>query len=439
MSTPAPRHESTLIRCGTLIDGTGGPPAREVGVLVRDGRIAEVRPLGQDPPAAQVIVDATSSTLTPGLVDAHTHPAWSTDTDPSEWDACRSTPEGLFSWCVAALSSAAAAGVTTVRDCGSPTGVLVEVRRALERGTIRGPRLVVSGPCITTTAGHADFIGMTADDVADVVRTVRGLCALGVDHIKVMAAGGDMDPHTNRRMPQYSTAELQALVAEASRLSLPVTAHATCTEAIRRSVEAGVHTLAHCNWLGAEIGTIDYSPAVAQLILDQGTYIDLDLPNSFADYAERDGEEFVRTGSPGLARSRWQLHREIRDRGGRIFFSSDEFGRKIGSFPALLLGAVRTGEVSVTEAIHRATAVPAGAVMPSLDIGTVSVGQVADLALFSGDLAADPTGLIDCEASWSGGHRLQVTDELTARTTTTRPTGRPVSPAGAPHGSSERP
>lgn len=400
---PERDQRSLLIKCGTLIDGSGGDAVHDVGVYVEDGTITEIRPLDGVLPRAERVIEAFGATLTPGIIDSHTHPAWSVDADPAEWEASRSTPEGLFAWSLAAVQSALAAGVTTVRDCGSPSFVIVELRRAIERGTVPGPRVLTAGPCLTTTAGHADFIGMTADDEAELRKGVRTLCHAGADLVKVMASGGAMDPHTNRRMPQYTQEQLTALVDDAHRLSMPVVAHATCTEAIRRAVRAGVDTLAHCNWMGEAPGSIDYDPELAEEILARGTIIDLDLPNSFADYSGRDGESFIAQSGPGAPRNRWQLHGDLRKRGARITFCSDEFGRRLGDFPTLLSDAILTGEIPVTEAVHRVTGVAAEAVVPGLRLGLVRQGYLADLALFDGDLLADPRGLGRCRSTWRSG------------------------------------
>lgn len=400
---PEQDHESLLIKCGTLIDGSGGEAAQNVGVYVDNGIIVETRSLDEALPSAGRVVEALDATLTPGFIDPHTHPAWSVDADPTEWDDSRRTPEGLFAWSLSAVQSALAAGVTTIRDCGSPTFVIVELRRAIERGTVPGPRVLTAGPCLTTTAGHADFIGMPADDEAELRKGVRALCHGGADLVKVMASGGAMDPHTNRRMPQYTEAQLVALVEDAHRLSMPVAAHATSTESIRRAVRAGVDTLAHCNWLGETMGSIDYDPKVADEILWRDTIIELDLPNSFADYSGRDGEAFIAEAGPSAPRNRWQTNADLRKRGARITFCSDEFGRRMGTFPTLLFDAISTGEVSVVEAVHRVTGVAAQAVVPALQLGLVRPGYLADLALFDGDLVADPGGLTHCRSTWRSG------------------------------------
>lgn len=397
--------------CGTLIDGTGGSARHDVAVIVRDGRIAGVEAIGD---AYRVegaeIIDARDATLTPGLVDAHAHPGYSTDDDPTEWEASRTSPAGLRAWCLASLQAAAQAGVTTVRDVGSPTLDAVDAAREAASPSSGVARLLAGGPAITTTGGHADFIGITADDEAGLRARLHELHAAGVDHIKLMAAGGDMDPHTNRRAPQYTAAQVAALVNEAHALGLHVVAHAPCTSAIEMCVEAGVDTLAHCNWLGAEMGTIDYDPAVAERIVARGIFIDLDLPNSFADYTVRDGDVFIATAPAGSPRNRWQLHAQLRDRGARMFFSSDEFGRGLGLFPHRLAEVAAAG-VRVEEVVQRATSVPSEAIDGPNARGLVAAGLPADLALFDGDLTRDAEGLRRCRGAWRDGHAVAAMKE----------------------------
>ncbi|MBX3194110.1 MAG: amidohydrolase family protein [Microbacteriaceae bacterium] len=395
-----------VIESGTLIDGTGSPALHDVAVVVHDGTIVGVEPVGDGYRSREArVVDARTATLTPGLIDAHAHPAYSTDDDPAEWEASRRSPEGLRAWCLASLQAAGRAGVTTVRDVGSPTLVTVEVARTVADPASGAARLRAGGPAITTTGGHADFIGVAADDEAGLRARVRELHAAGVDHVKLMAAGGDMDPHTNRRAPQYRPDDVAALVEEAHGLGLHVVAHATCTTAIAMCVDAGVDTLAHCNWLGSEPGTIDYDPRIADRIVERGMFIDLDLPNSFADYTVRDGESFIVDAPHGAPRNRWQLHHDLRARGAHLFFSSDEFGRKLAHYPGRLAAVAEAG-VPVEEVVQRATSVPAAAVDPGSGAGVIRAGAPADLALFAGDLTRDPAGLRECRGSWRSGVAL---------------------------------
>ena len=119
---------------------------------------------------------------------------------------------------VQAAQGVLAAGVTTVRDCAARGQHAQELRDAVEDRIIAGPRILASGPPITTTAGHIWRLGYEADSVTEVRRAVRRLVKEGVDFIKVCATGGRGTPGSVIGRAQYSTEELRAIVEDAHRL-----------------------------------------------------------------------------------------------------------------------------------------------------------------------------------------------------------------------------
>lgn len=399
-----------MVTASLLIDGTGAPPLPAAGVLVEDGVITIVAsaPEIRDVAARSAIpitdTEPHGTTLIPGLVDGHVHIGWGyPGIDAWEADA---PPERRLFYMAHAARLAVAAGITTIRDCGCAGFDTLHARDAIRDGLIPGPRIVACGPCITTTGGHGEFIGVTADTTDDLRRRVRELAAAGVDAIKVMATGGSMDPQTNPRRAQYTADELRPAVDDAHRLGLRVIAHCNATEGIGNAVAAGVDTIAHCNWLGPEPGTIDYQADVARAMLDQGTSIDLNIAATIRPLADGDGHaERWDNARPG---NRWELHRELRDGGAPIFFTSDEFGPNVDRFPSLLVRAVRELDIDVAEAIHRATLVPATALALADRIGAVTVGRRADLVLLDGRADLDPAALLRPIRVWQDGRRSDV-------------------------------
>lgn len=391
----------TAIRVGLLLDGTGVPGRRNCVVRLEDGFITAIEDAddrsGPNPPNT---VDAQADTLTPGLIDAHVHCAWGL-AGQSGWSSAATSPEGRALWAIGSLQAALTAGITTVRDCGCADLTTLHVRDAIQSGNIAGPRVVACGPAITTTAGHGDFIGVTADSEGELVTAVRRLASAGVDFIKVMASGGDMDPHTNRRRPQYSQSQLAALTEDAHRLSLPVVAHCNPTSSIAMAVEAGIDTIAHCNWLGADDGVVEYDSAIADRMLAAGTFIDLNVEATLRPLSEYDGKREIQ--APTRAANRWELHADLRRRGARVMLTSDEFGPRIGLFPGLLADVVTLGGGEIGDVISRATAIPGAALCKQQELGVIRPGCRADLALFAGDLEHDPTALTNCKMVWRSG------------------------------------
>lgn len=399
---------SVAVLDAIVLDGTGGLPSRRGSVLLDGAEIAlvgEPDDIRAAAPSGTRIVDAQGATLLPGLIDAHVHLAWGDDAIEG-WAAVEADRGLLDLYAAGAAQGALAAGVTTVRDCGAPGLTALRLRDAVARGLLQGPRVLAAGPCITTTAGHGACLGVPADTADELIRRIRELRGHAVDFVKIMATGGSMDPHTNRRRAQYDAEQLRAAVADARRLGLPVVAHCNATEGIRHAVEAGAGTIAHCNWLGEHEGTIDYDPRIADLMVAQRTVIDLNVAATLAPYRDGDGHAQRWPAGEGPA-NRWELHADLRKRGARILLSSDEFGPRVRTFPALLaLFAEQTG-APVAEVVHRATGVPAEALGIADQVGTIQPGLAADLVLLDGDLTTDATALTRPAALWRAGRRIQ--------------------------------
>jgi Imidazolonepropionase and related amidohydrolases len=384
----------SALRVGVLIDGTGAPAVEDAVVRLAGDRIRSVEAAGVSPldssAADAATADIPPCTLIPGLIDAHVHLAWAyperPEFGPSAADAGR-----WAGWAVASAMHAMQAGVLTLRDCGSPDGVALTVRDTLRAFAAPVPNLLACGPAVTTTAGHGAFIGVTADSAAELIKVCRELVLRSPDALKLMVTGGSMDPHTNRRVPQYSQDEIDAFVREATRFDLPVIAHANATEGIRRAVVAGVGTIAHCNFLSSKPGRIDVDAALVAEMDRRGVYVDLNLAAALSSLVTTDAQAHV--GEPDLSANRWELLRRHGRLTERTFFTSDKFGPHVAQFPALVAETMRTLGLSAENAIWRATGLPAQACrLP--DRGTVAAGQIADLVVLDGDLRSDPTALL---------------------------------------------
>lgn len=406
------------VTASVLFDGTGGEPLISAGVIIENGLITHVDAVDEIVEQATRVgipIDDTrdrNTTLIPGLVDAHVHIGWGYE-GIDHWDVT-AIPERRSYYMALSARVALAAGITTIRDCGCAGLDTIHLRDAVRSGLIPGPRVVACGPCITTTGGHGDFIGVTADSADELRARVRELSAAGVDAIKIMVTGGSMDPQTNPRRAQYSTAELSPAVEDAHRLGLRVIGHCNATEGIRNALEAGVDTIAHCNWLGADRGTIDYRPELADRMLLQGTSIDLNIGATIRPLADGDGH--AQQWGQGSPRNRWDLHDALRRGGAAILFSSDEFGPNIARFPALLARTIHELGVEAREAIHRATMVPAAAIGLSHELGSVVPGLSADMVLLEGRLDAQPDALLRPSRIWQAGQPNHV--NLTSRVPT---------------------
>jgi len=381
----------TLVLAGRLIDGTGAPARDGAALVCEDERIAFVgseREARAACPRPDEKLDARDGVVLPGLIDAHCHVvgAWD-ELDPR----APGYRERLVLWGAGAAQAALAAGVTTLGDCGAPEESSLLLRDAIASRHLIGPRLVVCGPSLTTTAGHGDYLGIAAlaDNADELRRQVRRWVRAGVDFVKVMATGGSADPPSNRRRAQYRADELAPAVADAHRLRKRVVAHCNATEGIRNSVEAGVDVIAHCNWLGGEDGVVEYDDALARRMGAQGTMVDL---NGGGLVQLVPGEGRVQGWHDAdLPARRWDILDHMRRvHGVRVYVTTDALGPKIASFPSVLTRFAREAEVSPLEVVEMATRLPAIGIGVADRVGSLEVGKLADLVVLDGDPTSDP-------------------------------------------------
>jgi imidazolonepropionase-like amidohydrolase len=240
-ATPDP----LVLRAPRLLDGTGAPPVGDAALLVDGGRIAYAGPAAGLPEGAgqASTLDFAGATLLPGLVDVHVHLVASAGPD-----LAADVPKGEAERTLAAVANARRQldhGVTLVRDLGAPGAEAVLVGRAVEAGTVAGPRVLAAGPAITMTGGHIAYMGRVTDGPEAMVAAVRANAALGARCIKVVATGGVLTMGIDPREAAYTQAELDALVSEAHRLGLTVAAHAIGEGGVVAALRAGVDSIEH--------------------------------------------------------------------------------------------------------------------------------------------------------------------------------------------------
>jgi imidazolonepropionase-like amidohydrolase len=384
-----------VIRAGALFDGTSETVQRDVTIIIRDGRIAEVG-RGLATPAGAQVVDLSGHTVMPGLIDLHTHLM----SDPS--DLGRDRGAFLFQYPDRALLKGVGharvtlmAGFTTVRDVGAPGTTALALRDAIAEGLVPGPR-IIAGIGMGTTGSHCDpttgirpgnvDVDASREYVFDgaeaAQRAVRRAVRDGADVIKICATAGVLSLSDDIGPAQMTPAELEAVIETAKSLNRRVAAHAHGLEGIRNAVRAGITTIDH--------GSVLDDAIIAEMT-ERGTWL---VPTMMAyDQVVRMTEQGLLP--PGPAAKTRAIAPLVRDSHRRAFRSNLKvaFGTDAGVFPHGLNGGefrlmVEAG-MPPARALLSATRNAADALGRLADLGTIERGKIADLVAVAGDPIAN--------------------------------------------------
>ena len=252
-----PSSKSVVIHAGHVLDVKTGKLLSDQAIVIEDGKIVSVGASADaKPPADAVRIELPNATVLPGLIDAHTHLTMDPKFGYEELGV--SIPREALTGAKNARVTLQA-GFTTVRNVGASGFTDVALRDAINAGDVPGPRMLVSGPPLSITGGHADNnllpfeYHATSDGVADGVDGVRHMVRqdikYGADMIKFMASGGVLSKGDNPQASQYTLEEMKAIVEEAHRLGRKVAAHAHGAQAILWASEAGVDSIEHGSYI----------------------------------------------------------------------------------------------------------------------------------------------------------------------------------------------
>jgi imidazolonepropionase-like amidohydrolase len=396
MTVPAP-PDPVVLRAPRLLDGTGTPPVPDAALLTDGDRIAYAGPAAGLPEGADRVqtLDFPGATLLPGLVDAHVHLVASGGPDLAA-DVPRSEAERTLA-AVANARRNLDQGVTLVRDLGAPGAEAVLVGRAVEAGTVAGPRVVASGPAVTMTGGHIPYLGRVTDGVEGMRAAVRANLALGAGCIKVVATGGVLTPGVDPRKPAYSQAELDALVEEAHRLGLTVAAHAIGEEGVAAALRAGVDSIEHGMFL---------DQAAIDLFLETGARLSATFLAPHGILSGPTVPSWIKDRARPAAEAQARSFRAAVSAGVRTVAGTDAGtpDNPHGGVAREVAFMVEAG-LDVLAAVRAATAEAADLLGVS-DRGVLRQGAAADVLVADGDVAADVQALQRPLAVFLDGRRV---------------------------------
>jgi imidazolonepropionase-like amidohydrolase len=258
----ATERATTLFSNVRVFDGQTPVLSPSSNVLVRGSTIERIssQPIDQAHGEHRTEIEGGGRVLMPGLVDAHWHAMLAS----LPLKTILTADLGYINLVAGEQAKRTLhRGFTTVRDTGGP---VFGLKRAIDDGTVEGPRIYPSGAFITQTSGHGDFrmrnevpesacghpshvenIGLStiADGVDAVLRAVRKQLMLGATQIKMMAGGGVASSYDPLDVTQYTEAELRAGVEAAENWGTYVLVHAFTPRAVQQALRAGVRCIEH--------------------------------------------------------------------------------------------------------------------------------------------------------------------------------------------------
>lgn len=399
----------TYVHAGQLLDRPGQSPRENSTVIIRDGKVAEVRDGFVTPEGGAVLVDLKDKFVLPGLIDMHVHITTDDNLARARMEASGRDVEDFMMLGVSNARKTLEAGFTTIRDLGGDGRTTTSLRDAINAGVVPGPTIIPAGTMISVTGGHGGVNGFNrsftkvlveerasmCDGADDCARAVRSQISLGAEVVKFAATGGVRSNVAGGLGRQMTDAEMASVINTAHSFGRKVTAHSHGKSGTDAALRAGVDSIEHGSFIDDE---------TVRLFKQRGAAL---VPTAVAPIAALAQARGGQAAGPQLAKAEEaaashaaSFARAVRG-GVRILFGTDSGVAPHGDNAKEFALMVKAG-MSPTAAIKAAT-VDAAAELDR-PIGSIAPGKDADLIAVAGSPLEDVTRLERVEFVMRQGH-----------------------------------
>jgi len=373
--------QTIRIHADSLLDGAG-KSVRNATIVVQGSKITAI----ESGSASGATYNLGSATLVPGLIDVHAHVGWHFDKQ-GRYAARQGSPAQEILYAAENAYTTLMAGFTTIQSPGQPNDV--ELREAIARGVLPGPRILTSIRQINERSGTP----------AEIREKVRQLKQDGADVIKIFASASIRDGGKQTMTDE----QLQAVCGEANELGMRTMVHAHSPESIKASVNAGCKQIEHGVFANDE---------VLKLMADKGVYFDPNVGVVLQNYLQNKAkflgignynEEGFAYMEKGLAINAAMIKKAVATPHLMLVLGTDAVAGAHGHNANEIVERVRQGNQKPMDAIVSATSLSARSLRLEKEIGTLAPGYEADIVALRGDPLTDITAVTRVAFVMKGG------------------------------------